>query len=95
MNYIEPIRKELEENLHKQCVAFMLIGTPRETPRYINFGKFYMDTKVLRMESTQTSNIFFEIETPFKRIGANEFWEQFKEFRTEFLQNNYPTIETN
>ena len=95
MDYIEPIRKELEENLHEQCVAFMLIGTKRESPRYINFRDFDMNTKVLRMQSTQTESVFFEIDTPFEIVDVTDFWEQFKEFRTEFLQNNYPTIKTN
>lgn len=92
MNYIEPIKNQLDEQMHKQCVAFMLIGTPRETPRYMNFGEFDDDTRVLTIESTQTSNVFFNVETSFDFVECHVFWEQFKEYRTKFLTDNYPTI---
>jgi hypothetical protein len=92
MDYIKPIKNQLDEQMHNQCVAFMLIGTQRETPRYMNFGEFDNDTKVLTIQSTQTSKIFFDIETDFDFIEVDKFWVQFKEYRTEFLIENYPTI---
>jgi hypothetical protein len=92
MNYIKPIKDQLDEQMHNQCVAFMLIGTQRETPRYMNFGEFDNDTKVLTIKSTQTSKIFFDIETDFDFIEVDKFWAQFKDYRTEFLIENYPTI---
>lgn len=92
INYITPIRKQLDEQMHLQCGAFMLLGTPRETPRYLNFGEFDDDTRVLTIQSTQTSKIFFEVETDFDFIEVDVLWNQFKEYRTEFLVTNYPTI---
>jgi hypothetical protein len=92
MDYIKPIKNQLDEQMHNQCVAFMLIGTQRETPRYMNFGEFDDDTKVLTIQSTQTSKVFFDIETDFDFVEVDKFWEQFKEYRTEFLIENYPTI---
>lgn len=92
MDYIKPIKDQLDEQMHNQCVAFMLMGTPREIPRYMNFGEFDDDTKVLTIESTQTSRIFFDIQTDFDFIEVHIFWEQFREYRTEFLIENYPTI---
>jgi hypothetical protein len=92
MDYIKPIKDQLDEQMHNQCVAFMLMGTQRETPRYMNFGEFDNDTKVLTIQSTQTSKIFFDIETDFDFIEVDKFWAQFKDYRTEFLIENYPTI---
>ncbi len=92
MNYIDQIKDQLNEQMHLQCCAFMLIGTPRETPRYLNYGDFDHDTKVLTIESTQNSNIFFKVETDFDYVDCQEFWNQFKEYRTDFLLTNYPTI---
>jgi len=70
----------------------MTIGTPIESPRWMNYGGFNRDTKVLTIESTQTSKIFIEVETDFNFVKCNDFWQQFKEYRTAFLVNNYPTI---
>lgn len=95
MNYIEPIKEALDENMHMECSIFMLIGIPRETPRYMNFGNYNLDTKVLRIQSTQTSGIFFDIETDYDYIECDVFWHQFKEYRTKFLKDNYPTINPN
>ena len=92
MNYIEQIKEQLDEQMDLQCVAFMLLGTPRETPRYLNFGGFDNDTRVLTIESTQVSHVFFNIETDFDYVEVHIFWEQFKEYRTKFLTDNYPTI---
>lgn len=92
-DYITPIKDKLDEKMHDQCVAFMLIGTPRETPRYMNFKEFDDETKVLKIQSTQTSAVFFYIQTDFDFVDVNNFWAQFKEYRTEFLIENYPTID--
>jgi hypothetical protein len=94
MNYITPIKKQLDSNMHDQCVMFMLIGTPRESPRWMNFGDFNMDTKVLTIQSTQRRGIFFNVETDFDWVDCEEFWVQFKLYRTSFLIDNYPTIST-
>jgi hypothetical protein len=92
MEYIAPIRKQLDSNMHDHCVMFMLVGTPAESPRWMNFGGFDNDTRVLTIQSTQRSGIFFNIETDFDFVEVHEFWEQFKKYRTEFLLTNYPTI---
>jgi hypothetical protein len=92
MDYITPIKKQLDSDMHNQCVMFMLAGFPSESPRWMNFGEFDNDTRVLTIESTQRSGIFFNVETNFDFIEVHEFWAQFKEYRTEFLLANYPTI---
>ena len=94
MDYIEPIKKQLDSNMHDHCIMFMLIGTPAESPRWMNFGGFDNETKVLTIQSTQRSGIGFDIETDFEPfdIEVDVFWAQFKEYRTEFLLTNYPTI---
>ena len=97
-DYITPIKKELNEKMHEICNMFMLIGTPRETPRYFNFGGFDDDTKTLKIKSTQNDNLFFTIDCKDLKYNSraffpcNDFWQQFKEYRTQFLLENYPTI---
>lgn len=92
MDYITPIKDKLDFWMHKNCLTFMSIGTPKETPRYFNFKGFDMETKELSIGSTQT-NIGFTIPTEFRFVDSREFWQQFKEYRTSFLVKNYPTIE--
>ena len=79
------------------------IGRVNTTPRYYNFKKFDRDTKVLTIASTQVwelpNDLSFEIQTDYDfnwlKFGfVRNFWQQFKEFRTEFLEKHYPTIKT-
>ena len=91
-NYIKPIEKKLNEKMHKICSIFCVIGTNFETPRYYNFGEY--ENGRLRIQSTQNKNLFFDIKTDFKFINVADFWQQFKEYRTKFLLENYPTINT-
>jgi len=93
MNYIAPIKSQLEKELNIIANIYKVIGTPLETPRYFNFRNFNEDTKVLIIGSTQNS-LAFEIQTNFKWVDVNDFWAQFKEFRTDYLKENHPTIET-
>jgi len=90
MDYITPIKKELSEKLHEVCNIYMLIGTPHETPRYYNFSN--LENNILTIGSTQKRGLNFKVKTNFDFIEVSEFWLQFKEFRTEFLITNYPTI---
>lgn len=92
MNYIESIKEELDKCLHNKCVAFMVIGTPSETPRYMNFGDFDNETKTLTIQSTQTNRVSFDVQTDYDFIEVNKFWKQFRDYRTQFLLDNYPTI---
>lgn len=92
MDYITPIKSELDKNMHIHCGVFCTIGTPNETPRYYNFGGFDIETKVLTIASSQSSRLFFRVQTAFDYVDCTEFWQQFKEYRTKFLQENYPTI---
>ncbi len=97
MNYIKPIQKELENELHKFCQSFMLIGRPNETPKYLNIYEYDVFNHTLTIASTQKQSLNFTINLDNKieqYINFNEFWEQFKEFRTNFLLKNYPTIDT-
>ena len=98
IDYITPIKKQLDKKMHEVCNIFMLIGTPRETPRYYNFGGFDDDTETLKIKSTQNSDLFFTIDCKglnynlLRFYPCNDFWQQFKDYRTEFLLKNYPTI---
>ena len=97
-NYIEPIKKELEENLHQFCQAYMLIGNgTSETPRFFNIQNYDVFKHTLTIGSTQKQSLNFTIDLNNKfdeYVNFNDFWQQFKEFRTNFLLENYPTIDT-
>lgn len=97
MDYITPIKNQLDKKMHEACILYMTIGTPRETPRYYNFRDFDMETKTLTIGSTQKQSLFFTIDmssTNIDFILLDDFWHQFKEYRTNFLQTNFNTIET-
>ena len=94
-NYITPIKNQLDEAMHLHCNGFMLLGSPNETPRYYNVKGFDSKTETLTICSTQKSDLFFEIDCKgldFSKFWASDFWAQFKEYRTAFLLQNYPTI---
>jgi len=112
IDYITPIKKELETELHQVCKTFVLIGSPHETPRYYNIDNKTLDQLdcsifdihkskkdyYLYIGSTQTNKLFFKIKVTndyYKNLWRTdgEFWKQFKQFRTEFLIKNYPTID--
>jgi hypothetical protein len=90
IDYITPIENQLKEKMHEICKNFVLIGTPRETPRYYNYQD--LENNILTIGSTQKNNLFFKIKTNFEFIEVNQFWQQFKDYRTKFLLKNYPTI---
>ena len=90
-NYITPIKNQLDNQMNQVCNMFMLIGSPSETPRYYNYGS--LEDGILKIESTQKNNLYFTIKTDFDFIDVDIFWQQFKEYRTKFLFDNYPTIE--
>ena len=94
-NYITPIKTALDELMHLHCQGFMLLGSPDETPRYYNVKDYDYKSKHLTICSTQKSGLFFTIDASILEIGyfdASDFWSQFKEYRTSFLLENYPTI---
>ena len=92
MDYITPIKEILDYWMHDRCRKFMLIGFPNKSPRWFNYGDFNQETKELTIKSTQV-NLGFTIPTEFRFVVASEFWQQFKEYRTDFLLSNYPTID--
>ncbi len=97
IDYIKPIKKQLDEKMSECCFFYMTIGTPQDTPRYYNFREFNTDTKTLTIGSTQKQSLFFTVDlsnTNINFIWAGEFWQQFKEYRTKFLQDNFKTIDT-
>jgi len=98
INYIKPIKTELEKELHKASILYMTIGSnSAESPRYLNFGDYDKETETLTIRSTQRIGISFTIPVKYEKYifgdSLYEFWGQFKKFRTKFLQENYPTIE--
>tara|TARA_R110002096_G_scaffold517_6_gene3042 strand:+ start:650 stop:949 length:300 start_codon:yes stop_codon:yes gene_type:complete len=92
-DYITPIKAELEEKMHKFCKWFLNTNNPYGTPRYLNYGSFDYETKVLSIESTSIG-IGFNVQTEFDLIESEYFWPQFKTFRTGFLEQHYPNIKT-
>ena len=106
-NYIKPIKKQLETKLHKECQKFLKWNYTDKslTPRYYNIK--HIKNNTLRIGSTQDRNFYFEIDlTNVKEYNVlrhknnnivysvEKFWEQFKEFRTQFLKEHYPQIDT-
>jgi len=96
VDYITPIKKQLNKRMTECSLLYMAIGTIRETPRYYNFRDFDIDTKTLTIGSTQKQSLFFTVDlsdTDIDFISCSDFWKQFKEYRTKFLQNNFKTID--
>ena len=96
IDYITPIREQLNERMDWHCTAFKLIGFPHETPRYFNLRSIGMrdeDYHII-IGSTQTSSLWFRIDLPedYPFIDFEEFWSQFKAYRTRFLIEKHPTI---
>ena len=91
INYITPIKNQLDNQMHQVCNMFMLIGSPSETPRYYNYKS--LEDGILKVGSTQKNDLYFAVKTDFDFIDVSDFWNQFKEYRTKFLFDNYPTIE--
>lgn len=98
-DFISPVRTQLEENLHRHCLLFMLVGRKHETPRYFNQGEIDWENQRFKIESTQNSNLFFWVDAPdedylyARSADTEEAWRQFRIFRTEFLLEHYPTID--
>ena len=96
MNYISPIKELLDEQMHNICALFCTIGTPVESPRWFNYRKVNKEKNTITISSTQRQSLYFKIKADYsvEYLEVNEFWNQFKKYRTEFLQTNYPTIKT-
>ena len=96
-DYITPIKNQLNEKMHEVCNMFMLIGTPRETPRYLNlkdYEEIENNSFIIEIMSTVVYELGFSVSTPedYPFIDFDEFWQQFKDYRTQCLLNNFPTI---
>ena len=96
-DYITPIKNQLNEKMHEVCNMFMLIGTPRATPRDLNlkdYEEIENNSFIIEIMSTVVYELGFRVSTPeyYPFIDFDEFWQQFKDYRTQFLLNNYPTI---
>lgn len=95
-NYITPIKTALDKSMHLHCTNFLANAKSEyDTPRYYNVKDYNYKSKVLTIQSTQKSNRFFKVDASILEIGyfdASDFWTQFKEYRTAFLLENYPTI---
>lgn len=94
-NYIAPIKRELEKGLHKIALNYTVNrDSIAKSPRWVNYKGFDDDTKVLSLQSTNYSSNEFEVQTDYPFVEIDEFWAQFKAFRTLFLETNYPNIRT-
>ena len=110
INYITPIIKELEEAMHVSCKRYIKhthVETHHTgpiytgySPRWYNLNDFDNESKKLRIQSTQWHDPVknphqgFNIQTEFDWIDWDDFWIQFRNWRTNFLENNYPTIKS-
>lgn len=93
---IEKYKNELNENMFNHCNLFVTIGQGNESPRWYNF-KDIDENNTLTIGSTQNSGLYFSIqlegiEWMHVQNSIDEFWQAFKEYRTDFLSTNYPTI---
>lgn len=96
-DYITPIKEQLDEKMTEVSLLYMTIGTPRETPRYYNIREVDYESQTLTIGSTQKNSLFFTIDLSDTGIGMiwfDKFWQQFREYRTNFLQENFKTIDT-
>ena len=96
---LEKYKEQLEDKLHQQCVVFCTIGSPFESPRWINIDEKYEDNGkyYFKFSSTNAGHIYFTIEVElvdYARFSIDNIWSEFKIFRTKFLEEYYPTIET-
>jgi len=95
---ITPIKDQLDEQMMHHCALFVTIGNGgTESPRWYNYREFDPDSNMLTIGSTQKSSLFFTVDCKKLDVGfvsCDEFWSQFKEYRTEFLRTNFKTIET-
>jgi predicted amidohydrolase len=96
-DYITPIKEQLDRHMMTHCAMFVTIGNgSAESPRWYNFRGYDDETKQLTIGSTQKSSLFFTVDCEGLDMGfiiCDEFWSQFKEYRTEFLKNNFKTID--
>ena len=96
MDYITSIKDLLDKEMHRICVLFCTIGTPIESPRWFNFRDMNREENTIKIGSTQRNALWFEIEPDYSvdLVEVRDFWNQFKTYRTEFLETNYKTIST-
>lgn len=101
-NFIEKHKEILEKKLHEQCKLF----NPKDrlglkSPRWMNFREvkegYKPGTYILVIGSTQLSRITFEIPIEWNEYldlttDVEPFWKSFRNFRTQFLKDNYPAI---
>ena len=103
LNYIKPIKKQLEKKMHQECKRFLNFCTDKSlTPRYYNIRG--IKGNILTFGSTQDRDFYFDIDLTnvkeYEKIielqyyNPEKMWSQFKEFRTKFLKDNYPQIDT-
>ncbi len=94
-DYITPIKIQLDKAMNIHCALFCTIGSDGESPRYYNFRNYDLKSEILTIGSTQARRLFFEIDCKglnFGYLESSDFWQQFKEYRTNFLKQNYSTI---
>ncbi len=96
-DYIEPIKEQIDKNLHEHCVRFIekypdLITLSRrlhDTPRWYNIHSFCGDTKTLTIASTQCYFIKLSEEpnpnktNQFFKINCSDI-KEFKDFEFTF-----------
>lgn len=93
---IQKYENEFNSNMFQHANLFCTIGSGNESPRWYNF-KEIDENNILKIGSTQNSNLFFTVQLEGNewihiQNDVNGFWQAFKEYRTEFLSANYPTI---
>lgn len=94
LDYITPIEKELREGIIAVAERYLEVGELNRdlSPRWLNLN-LNSEEHVVYIRSTQCS-IGFNVVLPkgYPRVMVDEFWGQFKRFRTELLIKEYPMI---
>jgi hypothetical protein len=97
-DYITPIKHLLDEKMHEHCKSYIMFNKDKSfSPRWYNIGMQTWDMEgALVIKSTQIgAGISIKLPDDYPEFLHGEtVWDQFKKYRTEFLLENYPTINT-
>jgi hypothetical protein len=102
--YKEMLKEILEEKaiplLAQWCQTFVVIGSPSDTPRYSQI-LLDSDEDKYKLQSTISSGNTIDLdltEDEFnilrKAHNRNILWNTWKQMRTEFLEEYFPTIKS-
>lgn len=93
-NLIYLLKGQLDKEMHEICKDFLYSDRNRYSPRYYNFGKINDDTGGVVIQSTEMPSLSFEVAADVNIFDFDplKFWDEFKQYRTKFIKENYPEI---